>query len=73
MRKLTIGEVCVGRAHGQVDSAGGDERVRVLRDWYRTRQLPEGWFAYGWNPLAPVTWDEVNWETAGERVTGAGA
>ena len=61
-RQFSIGDVQA------MKSTTGDERVELLRQFYRGRQLfGARFFVQG---VGFIRRDQVNWDTAGERVTG---
>jgi len=68
--KLGIGAVLFAR-DGQHWSHGpmGSERVNILRAFYRRQDL-QGWDPIAINPFRELKHEDVNWETAGARVTG---
>jgi hypothetical protein len=77
MRKFTIGAVSIaepctrnsaGWRHADVYS---DKRILFLRAFFRGEPLPEPYFvvAGGQEGYREITRDEVNWDTAGDRIT----
>lgn len=67
--KLSIGEVSLF-SYPPTRSLLFDERVAALRMFFRTGQVPDGLVAVAFNPQREVGWNEINWDTAGSRVTG---
>ena len=53
------------------DAPIGDSRIELLRKFYRGEDLGD-WVAVAYNPKRELSKDDVNWETADERVTRDG-
>jgi hypothetical protein len=80
MRKLSCGSVVFrlpgpDKLHGGKDAhLMGEPRVAALRAFYRRESIPGGVVpcADWYNGSADLTWNEVYWDTCGNRVTGEG-
>jgi hypothetical protein len=70
LRKYDIGSVGFAK-DGEYQGLMGEERIEFLRRFYRRQRLPAGWKPIKLvGPRTEITWNEVNWGTASERVTG---
>lgn len=69
-RKVSIGEVLFTRSGpGSLDSNLKHVRLILLRLFYNKADL-RGWTPYVTNPFRELSHEDVNWDTAGERVIG---
>lgn len=66
--KHSIGAVSFYNTDGRLVSIMGDERIALLRAFYRGK--PTGEYRPGTvNPRVYLAREDVNWATAGKRVT----
>ncbi len=67
--KYTIGSVTFSKVGQSWKNAPcGDQRIALLRKFYRGEDLGE-YTAIVLDPRRQIKWCQVNWDTAGKRVT----
>ena len=68
-KKLVVGAVLfTKKAPGYPVGPIGDARIALLRAFYHKEKL-HGWIPITLNPFREIAHEDVNWDTAGERVT----
>jgi hypothetical protein len=69
-RSLSIGQVVFWRNGKPVDILG-KRRIAALRAFYRREPIPDGLTPHADSPprSPELRWEDVRWETAGDRVT----